>query len=131
MAKDTEFVALLSAGTSYYRILVPYLIAGSIITLIHMYSNNVIIPISTKIKGEFENKYLRESQKILSDNVFFYLNPNTVAYFRYYRKRDTSALDFRMEDYVSNKLSQVLVADQIKLKRNLIHGPLVITTSAG
>lgn len=118
MAKDTEFVALLSAGTSYYRILVPYLIAGSIITLIHMYSNNVIIPISTKIKGEFENKYLRESQKkILSDNVFFYLNPNTVAYFRYYRKRDTSALDFRMEDYVSNKLSQVLVADQIKLKK--------------
>lgn len=49
--------------------------------------------------------------------MFFYLNPNTVAYFRYYRKRDTSALDFRMEDYVSNKLSQVLVADQIKLKK--------------
>ena len=118
MAKDTEFVAMLSSGMSYYRILVPYLIAGSVITLIHMYSNNVIIPISTKIKGEFENKYLRESQKkVLSDNVFFYLKPNTVAYFRYYRKRDTSALDFRMEDYESNELRQVLVADQIKLKK--------------
>ncbi|MGE5356368.1 MAG: LptF/LptG family permease [Deltaproteobacteria bacterium] len=118
MAKDTEFVAMLSAGTSYYRILVPYLIAGGVITLIHLYANNVIIPISTKIKGEFENTYLRESQKkVLSDNVFFYLNPNTVAYFRYYRKRDTSALDFRMEDYRNGKLTQVLVADQIKLKK--------------
>jgi lipopolysaccharide export system permease protein len=118
MAKDTEFVAMLSAGTSYYRILVPYLIAGGIITVIHIYANNVIIPISTKIKGEFENTYFWESQKkVLSDNVFFYLNPNSVAYFRYYRKRDTSALDFRLEDYKEGKLSQVLVADQIKLKK--------------
>jgi len=109
---------MLSAGTSYYRILVPYLIAGGIITVIHIYANNVIIPISTKIKGEFENTYFWESQKkVLSDNVFFYLNPNSVAYFRYYRKRDTSALDFRLEDYKKGKLSQVLVADQIKLKK--------------
>lgn len=118
MAKDTEFVAILSSGTSYYRILVPYLIGASILTLIHLYGNNVIIPISTSIKGDFENKYLYESQKkVLSDDVFFYLNPNSIAYFRYYRKRDTSALDFRLELYKNNELKEVLVADQIKLKK--------------
>lgn len=117
MAKDTEFVAMLSSGTSYYRILVPYLIGGVIITILHLVSNNYIIPISTKVKAEFENKYLSPSkQKILSDDVFFYLDPNTVAYFRYYRRRDTSALDFRMEVYDSNILKQVLVANQIKIK---------------
>jgi lipopolysaccharide export system permease protein len=117
MAKDTEFVAMLSAGTSYYRILVPYMIGGAIITILHLVSNNYIIPISTKIKAEFENQYLSPSkQKILSDDVFFYLDPNTVAYFRYYRRRDTSALDFRMEVYDSSSLKQVLVANQIKIK---------------
>ena len=118
MAKDTEFVAMLSSGINYYRILVPYLIAASVITAIHIFGNNVVIPRSTKIKGEFENKYLYKSQKkVLSDNVFFYLNPNTVAYFKYYRKRDTSAIDFRMENYDSNKLTQILVANRIKLKK--------------
>ena len=117
MAKNTEFVAMLSSGVSYYRILVPYLIAASIITVLHLFGNNVIIPHSTKIKGDFENKYLYKSQKkVLSDHVFFYLNPNTVAYFKYYRKRDTSAREFRMENYDSNKLKQVLVANRIKLK---------------
>lgn len=118
MAKNTEFVAMLSAGISYYRILVPYLIAASIITAIHLYSNNVIIPHATKIKGEFENKYLYKSQKkVISDKVFFYLNPRTVAYFRYYRKRDTSAINFRLEKYNGHKLEEVLVAKRIKLKK--------------
>lgn len=117
LAKDTEFVAILSSGVSYYRILVPYMIAASLITVIHLYSNNVIIPISTKIKGDFENKYLYKSQKkTLSDKVFFYLDPNTVAYFRYYRKRDTSAMDFRLESYGSNELKEILVSNRIKLK---------------
>ena len=127
MAKDTEFVAMLSSGINYYRILVPFLIGGAIITVIHLFSNNVVIPRSTKIKGEFENKYLYESQKkILSDNVYFYLDPHTVTYFRYYRKRDTSALDFRLENYDSNKLVNVIVADRISLKKEpntwTIHG---------
>ncbi len=118
MAKDTEFVAMLSSGINYYRILVPYLIAASIITALHILGNNVIIPRSTKIKGEFENKYLYKSQKkVLSDNVFFYLNPNTVAYFKYYRKRDTSAMNFRLENYDFNKLKKVIVANRIKLKK--------------
>lgn len=117
MAKDTEFVSMLSSGINYYRILFPFMIAASIITLLHLYSNNVVIPRSTKIKGEFENKYIYKSQKkVMTDNVFFYLNPNTVAYFRYYKKRDTSAMDFRMENYESNKLVEVLVSNRIKLK---------------
>lgn len=117
MAKDTEFVAMLSSGISYYRLLVPYMIAALFITVIHLYSNNVIIPRSTKVKGDFENKYLYKSQKkTISNKVFFYLNPNTVAYFRYYRKRDTSAMDFRLETYDNNELKEVLVANRIKLK---------------
>ncbi len=118
MAKDTEFVSILSAGISYYRILLSYMVAAAIITALHLYFNNVVIPRSTKIKGTFENKYLsRNKEKVLSNQVFFYLNPQTVAYFNYYKKRDTSANDFRLERYDNNKLKEILVADRIKLKK--------------
>ncbi len=118
MAKDTEFISILSAGISYYRILRSYIIAALVITVLHLYFNNVTIPRSTKIKGIFENKYLTSTQeRVLSDQVFFYLNKETVAYFNYYKKRDTSANDFRLERYKDNELKEVLVADRIKLKK--------------
>jgi len=117
MAKQTEFVAMLSAGISYYRLLVPYIVGASFIALIHWYGNNNIVPISTRIKAEFENKYIYKSnKKVQSDNVQFLLDENTIAYIRYYRKRDTSALDFRLENYEGQKLKKYLIAKKIKFK---------------
>ena len=117
LARQTEFVALLSSGVSHYRILVPYIIASVFIALIHWYGNNNIVPRSTRIKAEFENKYIHKSnKKVESDNVQFLLDENTIAYVRYYRKRDTSALDFRLENYAGQELRSYLVAKKIKFK---------------
>lgn len=117
MARQTEFVAMLSSGISYYRLLIPYILGASMIAVVHWYGNNNIVPKSTRIKAEFENKYIRKSnQKIKSDNVQFLLDENTIAYIRYYRKRDTSALDFRLENYDGQQLKKYLVAKKIKFK---------------
>ena len=117
MARQTEFVAMLSSGISYYRLLVPYLVGASLIAVVHWYGNNNVVPKSTRIKAEFENKYIYKSnQKIQSDNVQFLLDENTVAYIRYYRKRDTSALDFRLENYDGQELRSYLMAKKIQFK---------------
>jgi len=117
MAKQTEFVAMLSSGISYYRLLVPYVLGAFMIAVIHWYGNNNIVPKSTRITAEFENKYIYKSnQKIESDNVQFLLDENTIAYFRYYRKRDTSAMDFRLESYEGEALKSYLMAKKIKFK---------------
>ena len=117
MAKQTEFVAMLSSGISFYRLLVPYLAGATLIAVVHWYGNNNIVPKSTRIKAEFENKYIYKSnQKVQSDNVQFLLDENSIAYIRYYRKRDTSALDFRLETYDGQELKRYLVAKKIKFK---------------
>jgi lipopolysaccharide export system permease protein len=117
MARQTEFVAMLSSGISYYRLLVPYLTGSILIAVVHWYGNNNIVPKSTRIKAEFENKYIYKSnQKVKSDNVQFLLDEQSIAYIRYYRKRDTSALDFRLENYDGQQLQQYLVAKKIKFK---------------
>jgi lipopolysaccharide export system permease protein len=117
LARQTEFVAMLSSGISYYRLLVPYIIGAVLIALVHWYGNNNIVPKSTRIKAEFENKYIYKSnKKVESDNVQFLLDENTIAYVRYFRKRDTSAMDFRLESYDGQELREYLIAKKIKFK---------------
>jgi lipopolysaccharide export system permease protein len=72
MAKDTEFVAMLSSGINYYRILVPYLIAAFIITSLHIFGNNVIIRAAPKSKVNLKiNIYINHRKKFLVTMYFF------------------------------------------------------------
>ncbi|HAY71051.1 MAG TPA: YjgP/YjgQ family permease, partial [Saprospirales bacterium] len=118
LAKDTEFVAMLSSGISYYRLLLPYLAGALVIASLHWTGNNYIVPKSTRIKAEFENKYIyKANQKVDSDNVQFMLDPQSIAFLRYYRYRDTSAIDFRIETYDGQKMVKYLSAQRIKFKK--------------
>ena len=61
MAKDSEIVAILSSGVSYYRLLTPFIVAASIIASLLLIGNNYVIPNSTKIKNEFESNHIKKS----------------------------------------------------------------------
>jgi len=116
MAKDSEIIPMLSAGISYNRILVPYIIASSMIAGLLWYGNNYLIPKTTKVKNEFEHKYIKSSTKTMSSDIHCYINPNEKIYLRYFRKRDTSGQIFRIETFKDNKLVSFVKANRIKLK---------------
>lgn len=116
IANDSEIIAILSSGVSYYRILVPYLIASGIIASLFWYGKNYVIPRSTKIKNEFESKYITRSQKtVLSSNVHFFVNPDEKVYIRYYKQKDSTAHSFRLERIIDGKLTYVLKTNKLKL----------------
>lgn len=117
IANDSEIIAILSSGVSYYRILVPYLIASSIIAGLFWYGKNYLIPRSTKVKNEFETQYFTKSMKqVLSSNVHFFVNPNEKVYIRYYKEKDSTAHSFRLERIENGKLTYLLKASKLKLK---------------
>ncbi len=117
IASDNEIIAILSSGVSYNRVLVPYLIASSIIAALFWYGKNYVIPRSTKIKNEFESKYIsRNQKKVLSNNVHFFLSPTEKVYIRYYKQKDSTAHSFRFERIENGKLVYVLKAGKLKLK---------------
>lgn len=117
IANDSEIIAILSSGVSYYRILVPYIVASSIIAGLFWYGKNYLIPRSTKIKNEFESTYLTHSQKqVLSSNVHFFVSPNEKVYIRYYKAKDSTAHSFRLERIEDGKLTYLLKAQKLKLK---------------
>lgn len=117
MAKDSEIIAILSSGVSYYRMLLPFMVAASIIAGLLWLGNNYVIPNSTKIKNEFESKYIKKSNKqTLSNDIHFFTNPNEKVYIRYFRLRDSTPQNFRLERFADHQLVYLLKARSLKLK---------------
>ncbi len=118
MAKDTEIIAMLSSGISLYRIMVPYLSASFLLSILFWIGKNQVIPYSNKIKNDFEYEYFgKKHTKTLSNDEHFYLGPNQKIHIRYYRKRDTSVQGFRLEEFDDGKLVKVLKADRLLFKQ--------------
>ena len=58
LANRTEFIAILSSGVSFKRILVPYFIAATLLVAVSLFLNNQLIPIANQQRLEFENRYI-------------------------------------------------------------------------
>lgn len=117
MAKDSEVIAILSAGVSYYRMLVPFMVAATFIASLLWIGNNYVIPNSTKVKNEFESKYIKRSNKqTLSNDIHFYTQPNEKIYIRYFRLRDSTPQNFRLERFADQQLVYMLKARSLELK---------------
>lgn len=120
MAKDTEIIPILNAGVSYKRLMVPYMISASIIAGIFYLGNSYFIPKSNYLKNEFDAEFLsRKRKKTLSNNVHFFVKPDTKIYVKYYRKRDSTAQKFWMETFDEDgNLIKLVKAKKIKHKED-------------
>lgn len=115
LAYNSEIISILNAGVSFRRLLVPYLVAASIIAGFHMLANHYVIPKGNKERLDFEHTYIwKYSDKGKTNDVHLFLAPNEKVYIKYYRKRDTTARDFRIEKFEENKLVYTLKAQRAK-----------------
>ena len=118
IARDSEVIAMLSAGINYSRILRPMLIAAFVIAGVHWIAENYIIPSATHHKTEFESKYIKTSlKKALSNNVQFFISPKSKIYCQYYKVRDSSLVSFRLESFdEAGQLKSILKANNLIFK---------------
>jgi len=119
LAKNSEIIASLSSGISFYRLMVPYLISAFVIAGLMWFGKNYLIPHSCKMKNDFENEYLtKKHQSTLNSDVHIYLNPLEKVYIRYYKKRDSTANVFRLEKFNEGKLTEILKAEKLEFKED-------------
>ena len=117
MARNSEIISILSSGVSYWRMLLPFMIAASILTGVHLVANHLLIPQGNKIMKSFENKYIfKGNEKVNTDNIHIFLSPESKVFIRSYRKRDTAGTGFRLESFNGNELVYLLKANQYELK---------------
>lgn len=118
LARNTEIIPMLGSGISFNRLIVPYLISSFLIAGALWYGTNYLIPKTTKDKNEFEAEYLSKSKKKnLSNNIHFFISPDAKIYIKHYKNRDSTAQNFRLENYDSlGVLVDLIQADKIAYK---------------
>src|SRR5690606_21013994 len=75
LAAHSEIIAMLSAGISFKRTLVPYFIGASIVAAISFVLNGWIIPDSNKSRLAFELEYLQNKYYFNQRNIHMQVAP--------------------------------------------------------
>jgi lipopolysaccharide export system permease protein len=113
MAQQTEFIAILSSGTSFKRILRPYIIGAFLIASASLVLNHFILPKAFKIKIGFEDKWINKNYTSSDHNIHFKIGPNRLLYLESYDNKINTAYKISLEDVVNNKQTYFLSADNM------------------
>jgi lipopolysaccharide export system permease protein len=112
MAYNSEIISIFNAGVSFRRLMRPYLIAASIIAIMHLLGNHYFIPVGNTLRLDVEHAYIwTNNDKGKTQDVHMFLSPDTKIYINYYRKSDSTARKFRLEHFKGNELAYLLKAN--------------------
>lgn len=112
MAAKSEFIAMFSSGISLNRIMVPYFIAASIITIFSFVLSNYVIPSANKERLEFEKKYLRRHNSYNGAfNVHSQVYPGIYFFIENYNRSENIGMRMTLEKFEGVELKSKLYAD--------------------
>lgn len=114
MAYKSEIISILNAGVSFRRIMLTYLTCTALIAALHYWCNHYLVPQANKTRLKFENTYIFSNEEGKTRDIQMFTAPNEKIYLRYYRKKDTTGLDFRLERFDGIELKYLLNAKRIK-----------------
>ena len=114
MASPSEIIAILSSGSSFIRMLVPYLMGSIIIAGVSFYLTGWVIPVSNKSRLAFENQYLRGTYYFDKKNFHIQVGPNEYLYMQSYSNQANVGYKFAIDWIEGNELKEKLTAKRIE-----------------
>lgn len=115
LANNTEVIAFLSSGVSYYRFLRPYMIGATIVCLGGLVLGMYLAPKASKGFNEFSYTYLKKNkQDKKQKNVYRQINDNDYIYASYFNVKDKSGNNFTLEHFEGNQMIYKIMASRIK-----------------
>lgn len=120
LANNSEIIAFLSSGVSFWRFLRPYVIGATTITIIALALSTYIAPAASKGYNEFVYTYLKDTQKEdreASENIFRQINDNEFIYTTKFNKTTKTASNFLLEHFEGNKMVFKIQATSIKYNK--------------
>lgn len=113
LAAHSEFIAMLSSGISFLRLLWPYFVGSLLLAGISFFLNGWIIPKSNRERVDFEMQYLRSRVYTDRQNIHMQIEPNVYMYIQNYNNQSNTGYQFTLERFDSNRLVDKLSADNI------------------
>jgi lipopolysaccharide export system permease protein len=114
LAAHTEIIAILSSGTSFKRMLLPYFISAVLIAGLTFYFNGWIIPQSNRSRLAFELKYFENKTRFDKRNLHMQIAPEVNMFLQNYNNNTNIGYMFSLERFENGKLIEKLTADNIQ-----------------
>lgn len=115
LANNTEIIAFLSSGVSFYRFLRPYLIGATIVCALALVLSMFLAPQASKGFNEFKYEYLKKgSQTQETSDVYRQINDDEYIYASHFQPRTKTARNFTLEHFDGNELKFKISASRLK-----------------
>lgn len=114
LAGNSEIIAFLSSGVSFWRFLRPYVIGATLVCLLALGMSTYLAPEASKGYNEFVYKYLKNTKAVETDNIYRQINDNEFIYASKFLKNTNSASNFLLEHFEDNKMTFKITATSIK-----------------
>jgi lipopolysaccharide export system permease protein len=114
IADNTEVIAILNSGMSFWRLLLPYLIAAVFLASTSFVLGNFVIPPANKTRIDFENKYIKNKFRFRGKNIHLQLQKGQYAYMESYNSTKDIGYKFSLENIKNGKLQSKLNSNYIQ-----------------
>ena len=114
IADNTEVIAILNSGMSFWRLLLPYLIAAVFLASTSFVLGNFVIPPANKTRIDFENKYIKNKFRFRGKNIHLQLQKGQYAYMESYNSTKDIGYKFALENIKDGKLQSKLNSNYIQ-----------------
>lgn len=114
LADNSEIIAMLSTGTSFSRLIRPYMISAAVIALLNYGLGAYIIPRGNVKRVNFENKYKNRGRQDFSSNIQLEVDTGVIAYIGMYEESQKRGYEFTLDKFENKKLVKHLQAASIQ-----------------
>ncbi len=114
LADNTEIIAFLSSGVSFYRFLRPYLIGATIVCAGALVVGMYIAPWASKGFNEFQYAYLKSQVEAQQTKDIYRQNGNEYIYATHFQPKTKTARNFALEHFEGNVMKFKITANRLK-----------------
>ena len=113
MAYNTEIIAILSSGVSYSRLMRPYLVSATIITILSFTLGNFIIPPANTKMINFKDTFMKSRVVGGQKDIHRQIEPGVYIYMQSFNTNNIG-YRFTLERFEGSKLVEKLTAQNIR-----------------
>lgn len=114
LAGNSEIIAMLAAGTSFRRLMRPYMLSCIFISALTYYLGAYVIPHGTIIRQNFETLYRNSKKNTSAENVQMMVAPGVIAYIQHYDNHSKRGYGFGLYKFEYKKLVSHMTATELQ-----------------
>lgn len=114
LAGNSEIIAMMAAGVSYHRLMLPYFVSATLLFGISFVLGGYVIPPATGKMLTFTDKYIQHFTSENARNVQMEVEPGTILYIESFQKRSNMGYRVSLEHFENKTLTMRITADRIR-----------------